>query len=102
MNDQEDDKKNLDNTLSDSDNNNQSEVDLNNQPQSEENQNQNNEAESDNENQSIVDSNRATGDNHAPALRRDHSKTPVWRAHSLKRRGRCKQILHASASSAKS
>ena len=60
MNDQEDDKKNLDNTLSDSDNNNQSEVDLNNQPQSEENQNQNNEAESDNENQSIVDSNNQT------------------------------------------
>ena len=55
MSDQEDDKKNLDNTLSDNDNNNQSEVDLNNQPQSEENQNQNNEAESDNENQSIVD-----------------------------------------------
>ena len=61
MSDQEeDDKKNLDNTLSDSDNNNQSEVDLNNQPQSEENQNQNNEAESDNENQSIVDSNNQT------------------------------------------
>ena len=60
MNDQEDDKKNLDNTLSDSDNNNQSEVDLNNQPQSEENKNQNNEAESDNENQSIVDSNNKT------------------------------------------
>ena len=60
MNDQEDDKKNLDNTLSDNDNNNQSEVDLNNQPQSEENQNQNNEAESDNENQSIVDSNNQT------------------------------------------
>ena len=60
MNDQEDDKKNLDNTLSDSDNNNQSEVDLNNQPQSEENQNQNNEPESDNENQSIVDSNNQT------------------------------------------
>ena len=56
MNDQEDDKKNLDNTLSDNDNNNQSEVDLNNQPQSEENQNQNNETESDNKNQSIVDS----------------------------------------------
>ena len=56
MNDQEDDKKNLDNTLSDSDNNNQSEVDSNNQPQSEENQNQNNETESDNKNQSIVDS----------------------------------------------
>ena len=32
MNDQEDDKKNLDNTLSDNDNNNQSEVDSNNQP----------------------------------------------------------------------
>ena len=60
MNDQEDDKKNLDNTLSDSDNNNQSEVDLNNQPQSEENQNQNNEPESDNENQSIVDSSNQT------------------------------------------
>ena len=60
MNDQEDDKKNLDNTLSDSDNNNQSEVDLNNQPQSEENQNQNNEPEADNENQSIVDSNNQT------------------------------------------
>ena len=60
MSDQEDDKKNLDNTLSDSDNNNQSEVDLNNQPQSEENQNQNNEPESDNENQSIVDSNNQT------------------------------------------
>ena len=60
MNDQEDDKKNLDNTLSDSDNNNQSKVDLNNQPQSEENQNQNNEPESDNENQSIVDSNNQT------------------------------------------
>jgi len=60
MNDQEDDKKNLDNTLSDSDNNNQSEVDLNNQPQSEENQNQNNEPDSDNENQSIVDSNNQT------------------------------------------
>ena len=60
MSDQEDDKKNLDNTLSDNDNNNQSEVDLNNQPQSEENQNQNNEAESDNENQSIVDSNNQT------------------------------------------
>ena len=56
MNDQEDDKKNLDNTLSDNDNNNQSEVDLNNQPQSEENQNQNNKTESDNKNQSIVDS----------------------------------------------
>ena len=61
MSDQEeDDKKNLDNTLSDSDNNNQSEVDLNNQPQSEENQNQNNKPESDNENQSIVDSNNQT------------------------------------------
>ena len=60
MNDQEDDKKNLDNTLSDSDNNNQSEVDLNNQPQSEENQNQNNEPDSGNENQSIVDSNNQT------------------------------------------
>ena len=60
MNDQKDDKKNLDNTLSDNDNNNQSEVDLNNQPQSEENQNQNNEPESDNENQSIVDSNNQT------------------------------------------
>ena len=60
MNDQEDDKKNLDNTLSDSDNNNQSEVDLNNQPQSEENQNQNNAPDSDNENQSIVDSNNQT------------------------------------------
>ena len=60
MNDQEDDKKNLDNTLSDNDNNNQSEVDLNNQPQSEENQNQNNETESDNENQSIVDSSNQT------------------------------------------
>ena len=52
MSDQEDDKKNLDNTLSDNDNNNQ--------PQSEENQNQNNEPESDNENQSIVDSNNQT------------------------------------------
>ena len=60
MSDQEDDKKNLDNTLSDNDNNNQSEVDLNNQPQSEENKNQNNEPESDNENQSIVDSNNQT------------------------------------------
>ena len=60
MSDQEDDKKNLDNTLSDSDNNNQSEVDLNNQPQSEENQNQNNETESDNKNQSIVDSSNQT------------------------------------------
>ena len=60
MNDQEDDKKNLDNTLSDKDNNNQSEVDLNNQPQSEENQNQNNETELDNENQSIVDSSNQT------------------------------------------
>ena len=56
MDDQEDDKKNLDNTLSDNDNNNQSEVDLNNQPQSEENQNQNTKPKSDNENQSIVDS----------------------------------------------
>ncbi|MDA8829307.1 pilus assembly protein PilM [Candidatus Pelagibacter bacterium] len=56
MNDQEDDKKNLDNILSGNDNNNQSEVDLNNQPQSEENQNQNKETESDNKNQSIVDS----------------------------------------------
>ena len=60
MSDQEDDKKNLDNTLSDNDNNNQSEVDLNNQPQSEENQNQNNEPDSGNENQSIVDSNNQT------------------------------------------
>ena len=60
MNDQEDDKKNLDNILSGNDNNNQSEVDLNNQPQSEENQNQNNETESDNKNQSIVDSNNQT------------------------------------------
>ena len=60
MSDQEDDKKNLDNTLSDNDNNNQSEVDLTNQPQSEENQNQNNETKSDNENQSIVDSNNQT------------------------------------------
>ena len=60
MNDQEDDKKNLDNTLSDNNNNNQSEVDLNNQPQSEENQNQNNETELDNENQSIVDSSNQT------------------------------------------
>ena len=60
MSDQEDDKKNLDNTLSDNDNNNQSEVDLNNQPQSEENQNQNNETESDNKNQSIVDSSNQT------------------------------------------
>ena len=56
MDDQEDDKKNLDNTLSDNDNNNQSEVDLNNQPQSEENQNQDTKPTSDNENQSIVDS----------------------------------------------
>ena len=56
MDDQEDDKKNLDNTLSDNDNNNQSEVDLNNQPQSEENQNQDTKPKSDNENQSIVDS----------------------------------------------
>ena len=60
MDDQEDDKKNLDNTLSDNDNNNQSEVDLNNQPQSEENQNQDNETESDNKNQSIVDSSNQT------------------------------------------
>ena len=60
MSNQEDDKKNLDNTLSDNDNNNQSEVDLNNQPQSEENQNQNNETESDNKNQSIVDSSNQT------------------------------------------
>ena len=60
MSDQEDDKKNLDNTLSDNDNNNQSEVDLTNQPQSEENQNQNNETKSDNENQSIVDSSNQT------------------------------------------
>ena len=60
MSNQEDDKKNLDNTLSDNDNNNQSEVDSNNQPQSEENKNQNNEPESDNENQSIVDSNNQT------------------------------------------
>ena len=60
MNDQEEDKKNLDNTLSDNDNNNQSEVDLNNQPESEENQNQNNETESDTENQSIVDSSNQT------------------------------------------
>ena len=60
MNDQEDDKKNLDNTLSDNDNNNQSEVDSNNQPQSEENKNQNNEPDSGNENQSIVDSNNQT------------------------------------------
>ena len=60
MNDQEDDKKNLDNTLSDNDNNNQSEVDLTNQPQSEENKNQNNEPDSGNENQSIVDSNNQT------------------------------------------
>ena len=56
MDDQEDDKKNLDNTLSDNDNNNQSEVDLNNQPQSEENQNQDTKPKSDNENQSKVDS----------------------------------------------
>ena len=56
MDDQEDDKKNLDNTLLDNDNNNQSEVDLNNQPQSEENQNQDTEPKSDNENQSKVDS----------------------------------------------
>ena len=60
MSDQEDDKKNLDNTLSDNDNNNQSEVDSNNQPQSEENKNQNNEPDSGNENQSIVDSNNQT------------------------------------------
>ena len=60
MDDQEDDKKNLDNTLSDNDNNNQSEVDLNNQPQSEENQNQNTKPKSDNENQSIVDSSNQT------------------------------------------
>ena len=60
MNDQEDDKKNLNNTLSDSDNNNQSQVDLNNQPQSEENQNQNIKPNSDNENQSIVDSSNQT------------------------------------------
>ncbi|XOJ72943.1 pilus assembly protein PilM [Candidatus Pelagibacter sp. Uisw_114] len=64
MSDQEDDKKNLDNTLSDNDNNNQSEVDLTNQPQSEENQNQNNETKSDNENQSIVDlSNQTLNEN---------------------------------------
>ena len=56
MDDQEDDKKNLDNTLLDNDNNNQSEVDLNNQPQSEENQNQDTKPKSDNENQSKVDS----------------------------------------------
>ena len=60
MNDQEDDKKNLDNTLSDSDNNNQSEVDSNNQPQSEENKNQNTETDSDSKNQSIVDSSNQT------------------------------------------
>ena len=60
MNDQEDDKKNLDNTLSDSDNNNQSEVDSSNQPQSEENKNQNTETDSDNKNQSIVDSSNQT------------------------------------------
>ena len=48
MNDQEDDKKNLDNTLLDNDINNQSEVDLNNQPQSEENQNQDTKPKSDN------------------------------------------------------
>ena len=63
MNDQEDDKKNLDNTLSDSDNNNQSEVDSTNQPQSEENKNQNTETDSDSKNQSIVDlSNQATNE----------------------------------------
>ena len=60
MNDQEDDKKNLDNTLSDSDNNNQSEVDSSNQPQSEENKNQNTETDSDSKNQSIVDSSNET------------------------------------------
>ena len=60
MTDQEDDKKNLDNTLSDSDNNNQSEVDSNNQPQSEENKNQNTETDSDSKNQSIVDSSNQT------------------------------------------
>ena len=60
MNDQEDDKKNLDITLSDSDNNNQSEVDSSNQPQSEENKNQNTETDSDNKNQSIVDSSNQT------------------------------------------
>lgn len=60
MNDQEDDKKNLDNTLSDSDNNNQSEVDSSNQPQSEENKNQNTETDSDSKNQSIVDSSNQT------------------------------------------
>jgi len=60
MNDQEDDKKNLDITLSDSDNNNQSEVDSSNQPQSEENKNQNTETDSDSKNQSIVDSSNQT------------------------------------------
>ena len=60
MNDQEDDKKNLNNTLSDSDNNNQSEVDSSNQPQSEENKNQNTETDSDSKNQSIVDSSNQT------------------------------------------
>ena len=60
MNDQEDDKKNLDNTLSDSDNNNQSEVDSSNQPQIEENKNQNTETDSDSKNQSIVDSSNQT------------------------------------------
>ena len=60
MNDQEDDKKNLDNTLSDSDNNDQSEVDSSNQPQSEENKNQNTETDSDSKNQSIVDSSNQT------------------------------------------
>ena len=60
MDDQEDDKKNLDNTLLDNDINNQSEVDLNNQPQSEENQNQDTKPKSDNENQSIVDSSNQT------------------------------------------
>ena len=60
MNDQKDDKKNLDNTLSDSDNNNQSEVDSSNQPQSEENKNQNTETDSDSKNQSIVDSSNQT------------------------------------------
>ena len=60
MNDQEDDKKNLDNTLSDSDNNNQSEVDSSNQPQGEENKNQNTETDSDSKNQSIVDSSNQT------------------------------------------
>ena len=60
MTDREDDKKNLDNTLSDSDNNNQSEVDSSNQPQSEENKNQNTETDSDSKNQSIVDSSNQT------------------------------------------